>query len=68
MLLVVFSAIYMAIAPRPLIEGAISLVRPERRDRARQILTRLRGRWLGWMLGVLVDMIVNGVLVSSRCG
>jgi len=65
LLLVVFSAIYMAINPRPLVAGLLALVRREHRVRARRVLRRLRVRWLGWLKGVVVDALVNGLLAFA---
>jgi len=64
-LLILFSAIYMAISPGPLVAGLLALVRPQHRPRARRVLRRLRVRWLGWLKGVGVDIVVNGLLTFA---
>lgn len=51
LLLMVFTAIYIALRPGPLVDGFLRLVEPRRRDEARTILERLRDRWLGWLRG-----------------
>lgn len=62
-LLMLITAYYMAVRPEPLVNGLVSLVPPARRDWARGVMERLRGAWIGWMQGVLVDMVVSGVLL-----
>jgi predicted PurR-regulated permease PerM len=61
--LILITAYYMAVRPRPLVDGLVSLAPPSRRDHVRHVLDRLRGAWIGWMQGVGVDMVVSGVLV-----
>jgi predicted PurR-regulated permease PerM len=61
--LIVITAYYMAINPRPLIDGGLKLLPPARREWARGVMNRLRESWIGWMQGVLVDMLVTGVLL-----
>jgi predicted PurR-regulated permease PerM len=63
LILIVITAYYMAVSPRPLLDGVLSLFPPDRRDWAQAVLTRLRASWVGWMQGVLVDMLITGTLV-----
>jgi predicted PurR-regulated permease PerM len=63
LVLILITAYYMAVRPEPLVGGLLSLVPPDRREHARLILARLRGAWIGWMQGVLVDMLVTGTLL-----
>ena len=63
LLVIVLTAYYMAASPRPLLDGALSLVKPARRDATRQAMERLRTAWIGWMQGVLIDMVITGVLL-----
>lgn len=63
LLVIVLTAYYMAVSPRPLLDGALSLVKPARRDATRQAMDRLRTAWIGWMQGVLIDMVITGVLL-----
>jgi len=63
LLLMLVIAYYMAANPRPLTDGVLRLFPPERRDHARDVMTRLRDAWVGWMQGVFVDMVVTGVLL-----
>lgn len=61
--LMVITAFYMAVRPEPLVRSIASLVPPSRRDWARHLMERLRGAWIGWMEGMLIDMLITGVLV-----
>jgi predicted PurR-regulated permease PerM len=53
----------MAIRPEPLVDGMLRLIPPPRRAHGRYVLERVRGAWIGWMSGVVVDMVVTGVLL-----
>jgi predicted PurR-regulated permease PerM len=57
------TAYYMAVRPQPLIDGALRLVPPARRDHARYVMDRLRTSWIGWMQGVVFDMFISGTLL-----
>jgi predicted PurR-regulated permease PerM len=57
------TAVYIAIRPAPLVNGILSLFPPVRRDHAREIMARLRGSWIGWMQGVVADMLISGTLL-----
>jgi predicted PurR-regulated permease PerM len=63
LVLILITAYYMAIRPEPLIDGLVSLFPPNRRDHAREVLDRLRVSWIGWMEGVVIDMLVTFVLL-----
>jgi predicted PurR-regulated permease PerM len=58
---VLLTAVYTAIQPEPLIEGATRLVPPARRATAGHILGRLREAYLGWIRGLIVGSVVLGV-------
>jgi len=60
--LVILTAVYAAINPRPLVTGLVRLVPPAGRDHAEHILDRLRTSWLGWLKGTAVDMLLTGLL------
>jgi predicted PurR-regulated permease PerM len=62
-LFMVITAMYIAIRPHPLVDGILSLVPPTRRDHARHIMSRLRASWVGWIQGVIADMLISGVLL-----
>jgi len=61
-LLVLITAVYIAIDPRPLVDGALRLFPPARRPWARHVMERLRVAWLGWLRGTAIDMLAVGVL------
>jgi predicted PurR-regulated permease PerM len=63
MIVMLITAYYMAVRPQPLIEGALRLVPPSRRDHARSVMDRLRTSWIGWMQGVIFDMFISGTLL-----
>lgn len=62
-ILIVITAYYMAVSPRPLLDGVVSLFPPARREWTRDLMARLRASWVGWMQGVLADMLITGVLL-----
>ncbi|HEV7752570.1 MAG TPA: AI-2E family transporter [Baekduia sp.] len=61
--LVLVGAFYMAINPRPLVDGTLRLFPPDRREWVQEAMTDIRGQWIGWQYGVLVDMLVTSVLL-----
>jgi predicted PurR-regulated permease PerM len=61
--LILITAYYMAVRPDPLVDGLVSLAPPSRRPHVRHVVERLRGAWIGWMKGVVIDMLVTGVLL-----
>jgi predicted PurR-regulated permease PerM len=63
LLLMLITAYFMAARPEPLVSGLLSLVPPDRRDHMHHVLSRLRRAWIGWMLGVVVDMTFTGILL-----
>ena len=63
LVLILITAYYMAIRPEPLVEGLVRLAPPPRRDHVRQVLGRIRASWIGWMEGVVIDMVVTGVML-----
>jgi predicted PurR-regulated permease PerM len=63
MIVMLITAYYMAVRPEPLIQGALRLLPPDRRAHARYVMDRLRGAWIGWMMGVIFDMFISGTLL-----
>lgn len=61
--LMLITAYYMAARPEPLIQGALRLMPPSRRDHAMIVMERLRAAWIGWMQGVLIHMFLSGTLL-----
>jgi predicted PurR-regulated permease PerM len=62
LVLILITAYYMAIRPEPLVEGLVSLFPPPRREHVRRVLDRVRRSWIGWMEGVMVDMLATFIL------
>src|SRR4051812_37702726 len=63
LIVMLITAFYMAVNPQPLIDGALALFPPERREWARELMDRVRASWIGWMEGVVIDMLITGVLL-----
>lgn len=57
------TAYYIAVRPKPLIDGALALFPPERRAWALEVGNRIRNAWIGWFKGVIVDMLLNGLMI-----
>ena len=60
---ILLTAYFIAVDPKPMLDGVRRLVPPAYRHRGDQIMIRLRTAWIGWMQGVAVDMLVTGVLL-----
>jgi predicted PurR-regulated permease PerM len=63
LIVIILTAFYMAINPAPLLNGITSLFPLARREWARATMRRLRDSWVGWMEGVVLDMLITGVLL-----
>jgi predicted PurR-regulated permease PerM len=63
LILMLITAYFMAIRPQPLVDGLLRLVPPSRRRHALHVMERLRAAWIGWMKGVVFDMLVSGTLL-----
>src|SRR5688500_13589980 len=63
LVLILITAYYMAIRPEPLVNGLVRLVPPPRREHIRHVLARIRQSWIGWLEGVVIDMVVTGVML-----
>ena len=59
----IISALYMAINPAPLVNGLVRLFPPPRQPDVRRTLERIRVAWLAWLRGVALDMLVLGGLL-----
>jgi predicted PurR-regulated permease PerM len=64
LVLILITAYFMAVNPKPLVEGMVSLAPPSRRAHVRHVLGRVRKSWIGWMEGVAIDMLVTFVMLS----
>jgi predicted PurR-regulated permease PerM len=62
LVLVLLTAVFIAVRPDPLVGGVLRLFPLERRDHAAQVMRRLREAWIGWMQGLAVAMVVLGLI------
>jgi predicted PurR-regulated permease PerM len=60
---VIITALYIAISPRPLTNATLSLLPEERRPLARRVMSRIATAWRGWLRAVGIDMLVLGGLL-----
>jgi predicted PurR-regulated permease PerM len=65
LVLILITAYYMAIRPEPLVDGLVRLAPPPRREHVRYVLGRIRGSWIGWLQGVVIDMFVTFVMLYA---
>jgi len=63
LILMLITAYFMAVRPQPLVDGLLRIVPPSRRRHALHVMERLRTAWIGWMKGVVFDMLVSGTLL-----
>jgi predicted PurR-regulated permease PerM len=63
LIFILITAYFMAVRPEPLLNGIKDLVPPARRPRAEAIIARVRTSWVGWMQGLVADMVISGVLL-----
>jgi len=61
-LVILFTGVFLAIEPDLYIDGAIRLVPAARRDRARQVVTKLGQALRWWLVGRFASMVAVGVL------
>jgi len=62
-LLILVTALYIAMRPAPLRSGLVRLFPPSRRDWVENVMERLRVSWLGWLKGSVLSMLVIGALI-----
>jgi predicted PurR-regulated permease PerM len=60
---VVITAMYIAINPAPLTDATLALFPTERRALVRRVMSRVRIAWLGWLQAIGIDMLVLGGLL-----
>lgn len=58
----VVMAVYMVSNPRPLVNGVLALFPIERRGRVEEILTLIRERVSGWIIGQIAAMVLMFIL------
>ena len=61
---IVFAGIYLAIAPKLYVNGALHLVPKSRRDRVREVLEAMGHAVRRWVTGRLLSQLVVGVLTT----
>jgi predicted PurR-regulated permease PerM len=62
-ILVLVGAFTMAVNPEPVLDFALRVVPVAKRSLMRDVMTRVRSAWLGWMAAVALDMVVLGTLL-----
>jgi predicted PurR-regulated permease PerM len=62
LVLVLLTAVFIAVRPEPLVNGALRLFPLDRREDAARVMLRLREAWIGWMQGLAVAMLVLGLI------
>lgn len=60
---VLITALYMAISPAPLVRGLVRLAPGPQRAEVQRALERIREAWIGWLRGIALDMLVLGGLL-----
>lgn len=63
LVVILLTAFYMALRPRPLIDGVLSLFPQRHRAEAESVMRDVRLAWMGWLRGVGIDMLVSGTLL-----
>jgi len=63
LVLILITSYYMSIRPEPLVNGLVRLAPPPRREHVRHVLGRIRASWIGWLQGVVIDMLVTFVML-----
>jgi predicted PurR-regulated permease PerM len=60
---VIITALYIAISPGPLTDATLSLLPAERREAGRRVMSRIATSWRGWLRAIGIDMLVLGGLL-----
>jgi len=63
LVVIIITALYIAISPRPLTDGVLSIIPAERRDVGRRVMSRIARSWRGWLAAMAIDMLVLGGLL-----
>lgn len=63
LILVLVGAFTMAVNPEPVLSFALRVVPVAKRALIRDVMSRVRSAWMGWMIAVALDMIVLGTLL-----
>ena len=62
-IVILITAIYIAINPHTLMSGLVRLAPPAQRTTLRRMLSEIRAAWLGWLRGLAVATVLIGVFV-----
>ncbi len=62
LVVILLTALYTAINPKPLADGLVRIAPPSKRVVAERVLARLRVAYLGWLRGLVIGMLVLGGL------
>jgi predicted PurR-regulated permease PerM len=65
LLVMLLTALFIAINPQPLVTGLLRLLPPAQRPHGARVLARLRAAWLGWLRGLAIAMVLIGLLVYA---
>jgi predicted PurR-regulated permease PerM len=65
LVVVLLTALYTAIRPDPLVDGALRLVSPSRRAHGREILHQLAQAYVSWLRGLGIGMVVLWVVTYA---
>ena len=68
LLLIIVAAFLIALNPTVLVENFLRLLPPPRRPAARDVMSRIRLAWLGWMAAVADRRTVSAPAGGSRSG
>ncbi len=60
---VIITALYIAISPRPLTNATLSLLPEEYRAVGQRVMSRTAASWRGWLRAIAIDMLVLGGLL-----
>jgi predicted PurR-regulated permease PerM len=63
LVVVLLTAVYIAINPEPLVRALLSLLPAERREVGERVMARLGTAWIGWVKAMAIDMLVLGGLL-----
>jgi predicted PurR-regulated permease PerM len=63
LILILVAAFLIAVNPTALVNGFLRLFPEARRGQVRDVLSRVRTAWLGWMIATGIDMVVLGGLL-----
>jgi predicted PurR-regulated permease PerM len=65
LVVVLITAVYIAINPDPLRLAILRLLPPHLRPTGEEVMSRIRGAWMGWLFAMAIDMLVLGGLLYA---